>query len=641
MAIQLSGSLALSGSINATGNITSVGTQQIVDTSNATSFTSTASLYTDGGARIGKDLYVSGTTYLKNLTVYGTQSVNYITSSQLDISDNVITVNTFTPAIRYGGLGVYDSGSTGLSGSMLWDSEQNRWIYSNPSGSSYDGGMIMSGPRNTSGLGNEQGTLANYITKGQGGDHITSSRITEDGNLTSIYSTMYVTSSGNVGIGVSTPSGSLHVLGSTYAGSRIYLQRTSGALGTYSMGVLSANNCFGIVDEAQGNLTRLYIDNSGNVGIGTTTPKYNGYGAGSTTLTVQAASGDNIGILELGGTRDIGGNQNGIIMFYNKFGTTTETARIFGTNTATSNTAGELAFSTKTTGGTLTEAMRINASGSVGIGTTSPQCKLDVQGNGGTINVLDNASLAANVGGKINFQGTYNSSGGFTDGGSIKVGKDNATDGVYGFYMAFNTTQNGVGGVERMRITSSGTVYINANSNPMTGNATPQLGIIGSSGTDALSIKSLTSGNNMFNLWSVGTTGNNAVAFYKGDTQTLVGTISITTSATSYNTSSDYRLKTNVIPLKDGIERLMKLKPSKFTWIVSGEDAEGFIAHEVQEVFPDAVTGEKDAVYQSTGNIKPQAVDYGRITPLLVKAIQEQQAQIELLKAEIEALKAK
>ena len=65
--------------------------------------------------------------------------------------------------------------------------------------------------------------------------------------------------------------------------------------------------------------------------------------------------------------------------------------------------------------------------------------------------------------------------------------------------------------------------------------------------------------------------------------------------------------------------------------------SEGFIAHEVDEVFPDAITGEKDAV-DDEGNIQPQQMDYGRITPLLVKAIQEQQEQIELLKEKISAL---
>ena len=146
------------GSYATTGSNTFVSTQYISCTSNPTGFTTAASLYTDGGLRVTKDAYVSGTLYLNNVTIYGTQSVNYITSSQLDISDNIINVNTATPNVRFGGLAVYDSGSTGLTGSILWDSQNNNWVYSNPSGSgNYDSSMVIMGPRNNGSLGNEQG----------------------------------------------------------------------------------------------------------------------------------------------------------------------------------------------------------------------------------------------------------------------------------------------------------------------------------------------------------------------------------------------------------------------------------------------------------------------------------------------------
>jgi hypothetical protein len=163
-----------------TGSNTFTGAQFASDTSNAISFTSTASLYSDGGLRVQGNSFVSGTAYFNNIVVYGTSSIQYITSSQVNVGTNIITVNTDTPAVRFGGLAVFDSGSTGLTGSMLWDSEKNHWVYSNPSGSSYSGGMIMSGPR-SSALGSEQGTLNNYVMKGQGGDHITSSQIIDDG----------------------------------------------------------------------------------------------------------------------------------------------------------------------------------------------------------------------------------------------------------------------------------------------------------------------------------------------------------------------------------------------------------------------------------------------------------------------------
>jgi hypothetical protein len=133
-------------------------------------------------ATTGSNEFIGNQSIFGNLNVYGTSSISYITSSQLNISTNLITVNTSTPSIRFGGLAVYDSGSTGLTGSMLWDSQANHWIYTNPSGSSYSGGMLISGPRNTGSIGNEQGTTLNALMKGQGGDHITSSALFEDGS---------------------------------------------------------------------------------------------------------------------------------------------------------------------------------------------------------------------------------------------------------------------------------------------------------------------------------------------------------------------------------------------------------------------------------------------------------------------------
>jgi hypothetical protein len=173
------------GSYATTGSNTFDGGQYFSSSFNPTGFSTTASLYTDGGLRVTKDAYISGTLYLNNVTVFGTQSVAYISSSQLNIGTNLITVNTDTPSIRFGGLAVYDSGSTGLTGSLLWDSQNNHWIYSNPSGSSYSGGMFISGPR-TSTLGSETGTTSCMLLAGQGGDHLTSSMIYHSSTVTCI-----------------------------------------------------------------------------------------------------------------------------------------------------------------------------------------------------------------------------------------------------------------------------------------------------------------------------------------------------------------------------------------------------------------------------------------------------------------------
>ena len=123
----------------------------------------------------------------------------------------------------------------------------------------------------------------------------------------------------------------------------------------------------------------------------------------------------------------------------------------------------------------------------------------------------------------------------------------------------------------------------------------------------------------------------NPFAIFHANGTGVIGSINCTNSATVYNTSSDYRLKENVRPIENGLDRLNNLNPVKFEWKEDGATSEGFIAHEAQAVFPDAITGEKDGE-------DIQGMDYGRITPLLVKAIQEQQEQIEQLKTEIEKL---
>jgi hypothetical protein len=112
---------------------------------------------------------------------------------------------------------------------------------------------------------------------------------------------------------------------------------------------------------------------------------------------------------------------------------------------------------------------------------------------------------------------------------------------------------------------------------------------------------------------------------------TAVGSIAINASTTAYNTSSDYRLKNNVQPMQNGLQTINALKPSTYRWKADDSYGEGFIAHELQSVIPEAVTGEKDAV-DDEGNIKPQGVDYSKIVVHLVAAIQE-------LKAELDALK--
>lgn len=235
--------------------------QYVSDTTVPTGFANTTgSIYTDGGLQVTKDAYFSSSMFIKgNLTIYGTQSVAYITSSQLNIATNLITVNTATPAVRFGGLAVYDSGSTGtnMTGSLLWDSQNNSWIYDNPSGSgNYDSAMVIMGPRNASALGSEQGLTCNYLVQGHGHHHVTSSQIYHDSSTTCFYGgTSYITAGGAACF-----TGCINTSGVTL-GNGQYLKgvRNSGALVINLLGIESGT------DRTMMTITNDYVVQNGSL----------------------------------------------------------------------------------------------------------------------------------------------------------------------------------------------------------------------------------------------------------------------------------------------------------------------------------------------------------------------------------------
>ena len=112
------------------------------------------------------------------------------------------------------------------------------------------------------------------------------------------------------------------------------------------------------------------------------------------------------------------------------------------------------------------------------------------------------------------------------------------------------------------------------------------------------------------------------------------GYISSTGLITAYNTASDYRLKNSIAPMTGALAQVALLKPVTYKWNSDGSDGQGFIAHELAEIAPYAVTGEKDGE-------RMQGVDYGKITPLLAAALQEAATKIKCSEARLTALEAK
>ena len=130
---------------------------------------------------------------------------------------------------------------------------------------------------------------------------------------------------------------------------------------------------------------------------------------------------------------------------------------------------------------------------------------------------------------------------------------------------------------------------------------------------------------------SFNATSGNALVFYTTSGQ--AGSVALSGTSTSYNTSSDYRLKENVVPMSGATERLKQLKPSRFSWVHDPDKTvDGFLAHEVSSIVPEAISGEKDAV-DDEGNPVYQGIDQSKLVPLLVATIQELEARIAALES--------
>lgn len=277
----------------------------------------------------------------------------------------------------------------------------------------------------------------------------------------------------------------------------------------------------------------------------------------------------------------------------------------------TVDTDASTALTLKTAG---TTAVTIDTSQNVGIGNAAPAEKLAVTNTAFTSTTVGANTVAA-------FRS--NASGADTN---IKL-----SDGVT--YSALIGQINGniyfsPNGTRAATIDTSGNLLVGCN-------AIPSASVAGIS-LQATRLLSL----------GINTTANTFVQqFY--NTNGLVGSITLSGSAASFNTSSDYRLKENIQPMQNALARNALLNPVKYTWKVDGGEGEGFIAHELQTLFPAAVSGEKDAVdtegnpiYQGIGS-GPLDGHFAACINELTQLLQEQQAIIQAQAADIAALKEK
>jgi len=347
--------------------------------------------------------------------------------------------------------------------------------------------------------------------------------------------------------------------------------------------------------DDNGNATAITIDSSERVMIGTTDPGYPDYGD-SLTLGDVDGGGGNSGMTIRSGT-----SSYGTFYFSDATGTAAGTyagkmqynhsnnSMVFGTNSA--------------------DRLTIDSSGNVGLNGLSAG---DYWSTSNQL-VLGNTTSSANGGMTI---ATADNAVGqiyFADGTS----GDARYRGQIQYTHVSDAMDFATAASFRMRIDSSGNLLVGTTTTGGTASAK----IEANGGTNGRCIQTKVTG----------TGSANAITFNNGNGQ--VGYIATSGTSTSYVTFSDYRLKENVNYNFNALDRVAQLKPARFNFIADANTTiDGFLAHEVSEIVPEAIFGKKDGK-------EMQGIDQSKLVPLLTKAIQEQQEQIEALQSEINTLK--
>ena len=433
---------------------------------------------------------------------------------------------------------------------------------------------------------------------------------------------MRIDSSGQVGIGTSSPSAPLTVFGGSASSPTIRIE--GGSSGTDNARIESEYNlvlaCNGDGDQSdrkiqfRNNATDLVaIDSSGNVGIGTTTPgSVTGSGidlerSGPATLRLNDTSGN-------GAVVEIFADDGNMSAVYDSRGHSSNHGHQFRVNGS--------------------EKARIDSSGRLLVGTTSSV-------NNAKIQVIGDSAATTNPGlvriGTSSAANTFTSPtqlarlefgpGDNVSAASIQAWYDVTATGSTSDFpgrLTFSTTADGASGpTERMRISEDGRI------------STENGGYFsGTNNGDA------PFSNAPIVLQNTSNNTNATVIQFKGHDGSLTGSVSTRVNVTTYSTSSDYRLKENVVAIADGITRVKQLAPKRFNFIGYDDTiCDGFLAHEAQAVVPEAVVGTHNEV-DDDGNAVMQGIDQSKLVPLLTAALKEAIAKIETLETKVAALEA-
>lgn len=410
---------------------------------------------------------ISGSLIIQqNLTVFGSSSMTNVSSSMLNIGTNLITVNTFNPTNRFGGLAIIDSGSSPqVSASFLYDSIQDEFIFvhrgtSNVITSSH----FLVGPETYNDLGNEIYISTNRILKSQGNEHITSSNITDTGTLVSVNSSTQITGSLLVSEGITgslqgTASWASNAVTSSYpisvTGSTLHSVRPSTSLLNTNNSIFFGANAGQAATNANNSIFLGQI--AGTQATNANQSIFIGIGAGNSAL--DAAQSNFIGVAA--GQNAVSASFSTLIGYYAGYAAVSAPQTSIGTNniiigtnitlpdnTRNSINLGAVIFATgsysTTTGNPYSGSQ--HSIGRVGINKVTPEYTLDVSGSGNYSNGLTvtGSIIAASFTGSLQGTASFALNGGVTQiiaGTNVTISPTNGLGAV-----TINSSGGGSGG---------------------------------------------------------------------------------------------------------------------------------------------------------------------------------------------------
>jgi hypothetical protein len=592
------------------------------------SVTGSYSKLSGGNTFIGTQI-VSGSTFIAgDLIVQGSSSIQYISASSVSIGTNTINLNTNVPAVRFAGISIFDSGSNAQTASIFWDGFCNKFIYSNPSSVGYSGGMLMSGPRNTGSIGEENGLTTGYLAVAQGSDHISSSAIYHTTSSTCFYGNTTITSTGvltstnlvgticaNNGV----ISGSSQVDGTLITNKSITIAGTSTALGgTITLATMTGGSAIHsgsyLATATTANLsenTNLYYTDARvktkldaeTVVSGSKT--ISGITLGSNLATLTISTG--LSGTSYNGSTGVTISNSGVTSIVAGTGISINqgTAAVTVTNSITNNNQLTNGAGYITSAGTSANSNLLNSISAVNLYN-------NMGDSHGTRSSFDASSPSYGFGYRY-VQGLTNGPG--TGGGApgqfyswyIGLGVDYPATGAGSYGAMFAVDRNSTG------------PYLSVRYNE----------------------------NNSFGSWRKINAG-----LADGITGALAVTGAITATGDITAFYSDGRLKENLKIISNPIEKIRKITGYTYNTNELGkvllnnendnDNKVGLIAQDLQKVLPEAVKlapFDRDEKGNSKSGENYLTIQYEKVVPLLVEAIKEQQIKIDNLTIEVENLK--